>query len=270
MDSSIPIRAAPRSAADPIRCNMLWIGPSLGPVERACMHSVMRHGHPLTLYCYDRPEGVPSGVELADAAEVLPADQIIRHKSGSVALFSNRFRYELQRLGLGTWLDCDAYLLAPLDGQSPYLMGEEEPGRIAVGILRLPSDSPILTSLIELFDEARVPPWLPLRSRIAARWRLARTGRAGLSAMPWGSAGPHAVTALARKYGLDRFALAPEIFYPVNWRQAAWLRDPRIGLEDVVAPRSISIHLWNECIKSFKNDPAPAGSFLARLQQEGA
>ena len=32
---------------------------------------------------------------------------------------------------------------------------------------------------------------------------------------------------------------------------------------------TVAIHLWNECIKGFKNEPAPDGSFLSRLKREG-
>src|SRR5687768_2878830 len=85
------------------QCVTLWIGPSLGAVERACLKSVLRQGHRLALYCYREPIGVPDGVELRDAAEILPEHRIIRHKTGSVALFANWFRYELQRRSLGTW-----------------------------------------------------------------------------------------------------------------------------------------------------------------------
>ena len=249
---------------------MLWIGPSLGPVERACMRSVLRHGHPLSLYCYAAPDGVPDGVELHDAAELIPESEVIRHKSGSFALFSNRFRYALQRASRGIWLDCDAYLLAPLDSASGYLFGEYESRRINNGVLRLPPDSPMLEPLLALFDEADVPPWLPQRARAAAWWRLARTGRTGLSEMPWGVAGPLAITAIARRYGVDRRALPPDALYPVPWQKAAWIRDPAVAVEQVIGSRTLSIHLWNERIKGFKNLPAPAGSFLARLHEEGA
>ena len=248
---------------------MLWIGPSLGPVERACMRSVLFQGHPLSLYCYAAPDGVPDGVELRDAAELIPESEVIRHKSGSFALFSNRFRYALQRAGRGIWLDCDAYLLAPLRSASGHLFGEYEPGRINTGVLRLPPDSPMLDPLLDLFDEAEVPPWLPLRARAAALWRLARTGRTNLSAMPWGVVGPLAFTAIARRYRLDRLALPPDALYPVAWQKADWIRDPSVAVEQVIGSRTLSIHLWNERIKGFKNLPAPAGSFLARLHEEG-
>lgn len=239
-------------------------------MERACLQSVLRQGHELTLYAYGRPFGVPDGVEVRDAAEILGEDKVIRHRGGSPSLFSNRFRYELQRLGLGTWVDCDIYLLAPLDGDTPYLFGEEEAGRINTGILRLPADSPLLPPLLELFEERLVPPWLPLRSRIAAWWRRRVTGRSGLSKMPWGSAGPRALTFLARRHGLDRLARPPEAFCPVRWQDALWIADPSAKLESKVGPGTVAVHLWNERIKSVKGGPAAPGSFLARLQSEGA
>src|SRR4051812_12851319 len=102
-------------------CVSLWIGPRLGAVERACLRSMLRVGHPVTLYCYQEPAGVPEGVQLADAREVLAEELIIRHHSGSVSLFSNRFRYELQRRAAGTWVDLDHYCLAPIPGTDPYL-----------------------------------------------------------------------------------------------------------------------------------------------------
>jgi len=233
------------------------------------MRSVLRHGHTLSLYCYRPPAGVPEGVELRDAGEVVAEEHVIRHRTGSVALFANRFRYELQRQGRGTWVDTDAYLLAPLPARE-YLFGAQELGLIASGVLHLPADAPILDSLLEIFDERVVPPWLGLRDRIPAHWRLVRSGRTQLSRMPWGTAGPHALTSLAKRHGIDGWALDPEVLYPVHWSDATWILDPRIDLESVTSTRTVSIHLWNEMIKEFKDRAAPPGSFLARIHAEGA
>ncbi|HEX9953715.1 MAG TPA: hypothetical protein VGB48_00685 [Allosphingosinicella sp.] len=231
---------------------------------------MLRQGHRLALYCYRKPQGVPAGVELRDAAAVLPESAILRHQSGSIALFSDRFRYELQRRGAGTWVDTDVYLLKPLPSEQPYLFGEEEPGVINTGVLRLPPDSPLIPPLLALFDEKTVPFWLPLRPRAAALWRLKTGGRSGLSRMPWGSAGPRAITALAKRDGSARLAFPAEVLHPVPWQDAAWIRNPQISLEEKVTERTVSLHLWNERIKHFKEEPAPPGSFLARLQAEGA
>lgn len=239
-------------------------------MERACLNSVLRHGHEVTLYSYGQVDGVPDGVEVRNASDILPHDRIILHSSGSPALFANWFRYELQRRALGTWIDCDIYLLSPLDGDALYLFGEEEEaGRINTGILRFPPDSPLLEPLLNLFEERSVPSWLPPRSRIAAWIRLLSTGRSGLSHMPWGSAGPKALSFLAHRHGLDRWARPPETFCPARWQDALWITDPAIGLDDVVGPATVAVHLWNERIKAVKARPAAPGSFLARLQSEG-
>ena len=189
---------------DAARCNLLWIGPSLGRVERACLRSVLRQGHPVSLFCYRRPDGVPEGVELRDAAEVLPETAIVRHEGGSVALFANRFRYELQRREMGIWLDADIYLLAPLPCDRPNLFAWQEPDIIATAVLRLPADSPVLPPLLALFEERVIPEWLQPDERLAAWLRRSLTGRTGLSRMPWGSAGPNALTALAIRHGARR------------------------------------------------------------------
>lgn len=238
-------------------------------MERACLKSVLRQGHAVTLYSYGRPDGVPDGVEVRDASAVLPEDKVIRHRSGSPSLFSNWFRYEAQRRELGTWVDCDVYLLSPLDGDSPYLFGEQEAGRINTGVLRLPPDSPLLPPLLAIFEERAVPAWLPIRSRMSAYWRLLSSGRSGLAEMPWGSAGPEALSFLARQHGLSRWALPPEAFCPMRWQDALWITDPALDIDDVITPATVSIHLWNERIKGVKDAPSAAGSFLARLQEEG-
>jgi hypothetical protein len=252
-----------------LRFVTLWIGARLGPVERACLRSVIRHGQSLSLYCYGPVDGVPEGVELRDAAEILPASLILRHHSGSVALFSNWFRYELLRREAGIWVDTDLYMLAPLAEAPAYLFGWEDETRIASGVLQLPPDSAVLDDMLALFERQTIPFWLPWHERGMAWFRRLRTGRTGVELMPWGATGPRALTALARKYGVADQAAPPSRFYPVHYRDAEWIRDPARTLGEMVAPDSVAVHLWNELIKGWKEEPAPAGSFLARLQAEG-
>lgn len=253
----------------PPSCVTLWIGDALGAVERACLKSVLRQGHSLALYCYRRPAGVPDGIEVRDANAIVSEANLFFHQNQSVACFSDWFRYELQKKGLGTWLDTDFYLLRPLDPDRSYLFGEEEPGLINNAVLRIPPDSPLLSMLLEIFETGSIPTWLPWRFYLPGRVRELINGRCDLSRLPFGTTGPFALTAAARRLGIMSEALPSEVFNPVRWQDAAWICDPAISLESVTTERTVGVHLWNECIKNFKAAPAADGSFLSRLQWEG-
>jgi hypothetical protein len=94
-------------------------------------------------------------------------------------------------------------------------------------------------------------------------------GDAMLESLRWGELGPFALTARARRHSLASEALPQNVFYPVPWQDAGWIRDPGIALDDVVTEETVAVHLWNECIREFKDGPALEGSFLSRLQDEG-
>jgi hypothetical protein len=247
----------------------LWIGDSLGPVERACLRSVVAQGHRMALYCYTKPEGVPDGVEVREASVIVSHDMISAPWCARADLYSDWFRYELLARGLGTWVDADIYLLRPLDLERPYLFGYQDSRIINNAVLRVPPDSPILPRLLEPFVKKSLPKWMPRSAYIRLRARQLLTGKFDLTLIPWGTTSPFALTALARKFGVERFADPVETFYPARWQDADWILDPDIGLEDVVGERTVAVHLWNKCISHFKNEPAPKGSFLHRLQLEG-
>lgn len=251
------------------QCVTLWIGDHLGPVERACLRSVVRQGHHLTLYCYQEPIGIPKGVEVEDASRVLPETAIVRHRRGSVAPFSDWFRYELLKRRLGTWIDTDMYLLRPLDDQAEHLFGEERPGVINNAVLRLPADSPVLDELLAPFH-GTMPTWLAPRHRLSSHVRRWLRGGVDVGAMPWGTTGPAALTAAAAKFGLCSLALPSTAFYPVPWEHAHWILDPALDLQQMVTGSTVGIHLWNECIQDVKDRLPPEGSFLLRLWAEGA
>ena len=251
-------------------CVTFWIGDALGLVERACLKSVVRTGHRLALYCYEQPAGVPDGVEVRDASAILPLAALKDRTDGHHNLYSDWFRYELLRQSLGTWVDADVYVIGQIDGDKAYLFGEQAPGIVNNAVLRLPADGPLLPRLVEPFEKHTTPPWLKWRFYLPARLRELATGRAELTRLPWGSTGPHALTALAKEHGVYGFAEPVERFYPVAWQDADWILDPNRSLEQVATPDTVAIHLWNERIKAVKERRAPNGSFLERLQREGA
>lgn len=252
-------------------CTAFWHGATLGPIERACIRSLLRHGHALTLYSYREVQGVPAGVTLADAASILPERCLFLHyRSGSAAPFADWFRYALQAQGAGAWVDLDLYFVGALDAVKPMMFGWQEPAVINNAVLRLPPDSALLLSLLELFEGRGSLPWLSPRETLADWW-IRRTAPAQrLGKLPWGATGPRALSALAKRLGVAGQAEPPEVFYPVAWQRADWIADPAISLDDITTPRTVAVHLWNDRIAHLKRAVPPAGSFLARLIEEGA
>jgi hypothetical protein len=250
-------------------CVTLWIGDSVGPVERACLRSVARQGHRIALYSYGQVAGIPDEVTVRDASEILPLETITAPWCARADLYSDWFRYELLRRGLGTWVDADIYLLSPLDMENPYLFGSQSPELLNNAVFRIPTDSPMLPELLEPFEKRTTPKWMPWHIYVPKRARELITGEVDLTDIPWGTTSPVALTRLARTFGVAHLAQPQERFYPVPWQEARWIADPSISLEDVIGEGTVAIHLWNYCISSFKNNPAPPGSFLERLQREG-
>jgi hypothetical protein len=247
----------------------LWIGERLGPVERACMLSMLRHGHHVVLYCYSPVAGVPDGVEPRDASDLLPRSAIPASWARRSDLYSDWFRYLVQQRGLGTWLDLDIYLLAPIPSEGEYLFGEYDPGKINGAVLRLPADAPILKPLLDQFASGAIVRSLHWRAQAQTLLRKLWDGADHLATTPWGATGPFALTWLVPRFGLSEHALPVDVFYPVRWQDASWVVDPKARLEDRISERTIAIHLWNECIGKYKRSEAPEGSFLKRVQDEG-
>ena len=230
------------------------------------MRSLLGHGHSLALYCYRDIAGIPHGVETRDAATILPESSFFHHRNGSPAPFADWFRYALQRQQAGTWVDLDLYFVAKLDDVGGYLFGLQEPAMINNAILRVPAESPLLRELLAIFENSGPLPWLSLRETVEDRWTRLFAPRKRRERLPWGATGPRALNALATKLSVSDLALPVEVFYPVPWQKAHWIANPLLQLENVIAPETVAIHLWNECIADLKSRRVP---IVARYGREG-
>lgn len=245
----------------------LWIGGELGTIERLSLRSFVVQGHPVALYSYGEVTGVPAGVELRDAAAVLPQSMAmaLRYANGSFALFSNMFRMELQRQGLGLWVDADVVAMRELDIDGAFVVGRESDRFLNGAVLKLGSDSPVLRDWLATAESGRVPPWLPFHRAPKAWAKQAMGGRVHPSELPFGTFGPKSITALAARHGLTGKAQPEAVFYPLHPRDATRLYDPTLRLEDVVTPETRTIHLWNEKLGALKQTQPPEGSILDAL-----
>jgi hypothetical protein len=106
-----------KSPALPDTINTLWFGNHLGYLERLSIASFLANGHKVNVFSY-QPEilhGVPEGVDLRNAREVMDDPKRVRLFDGKLkALGSDFFRYEVFAKNLGYWADLDVILLKRL------------------------------------------------------------------------------------------------------------------------------------------------------------
>jgi len=229
-------------------------------IERMCLASMVAAGHPVSLYSYDDIPDLPTGVALKDASEVLPRSRVIQHrKTGSWALFSDIFRYEGLRRGLGIWCDADVLLLRSLEGLGDHIVGWESKQYAGNAVLLLPPDSPFLAQMQRIVS-ARVP-FVPYWSpRKVLQQALLRRP---LQDLPRNVIGPPAITHYAKNAGLP---IQPaDVLFPIPYERWRAPLIPGYPVEDLLTERTRAVHLWNTVLLEFRDGPPPAGSFLARM-----
>ncbi len=124
--------------------NSLWVGGDLTYVEQLSLLSAMAQGHQFKLHSYtpEKLGGVPRGVEVCDASDVMPKEMLISYAEceNGVALGANLWRYHMLAQGLGAWCDLDLVFLKPLDLSKEYILGWEYEGWINNAVLYAPKD----------------------------------------------------------------------------------------------------------------------------------
>jgi hypothetical protein len=209
----------------PATIQSLWVGDSLSALERLSITSFLAHGHAFVLYVYGPVQGVPAGVRLRDAAEILPRERVFFYRDQpSYAGFANYFRYKLLLERGGWWSDLDAVCLQPFPpGDDPVFASEADRDGRAVpsaGFLRGSAGSPVLAALWEsclALDPA---------------------------AIGWGETGSGLLARTLPRFGLGGAVQPPEVFCPIpyfDWRDALEPNSPRSFPETTRA-----VHLWNE------------------------
>ena len=199
----------------------LWIGPELKEVERICIKSFQKKGHPFILYSYTPPKRLPRGVSLKDAKEILPENKIFTYSKGEISAFSNLFRYKALYDRGGIWVDLDMFCLQPFVFKEPYifsserLRGKKVPN---VGVLKAPPKSKLFL--------------------LCYKNCLAQSQKKDLV---WGSVGPKLFQTLLPKSGLSKYVVEPEVFCPLSYEEA-----PKLFEKGEIPKGSFGIHLWNQ------------------------
>ncbi|MYB34296.1 MAG: hypothetical protein F4X92_04085 [Gammaproteobacteria bacterium] len=256
-----------------------WYGSALGPLERACLISMLDQGHKVTLFCHGSVDRVPEGVEIMDAREVTGNRQVIMYLKDEnksthpsrPALFSNLFRYHMiAQLGW-TWLDLDCFLLKPLQSQSPYIFAWEDSKLICNATLALPKSSSTLKNLLEFCGhEYPIPPFFPLKWKLKLHFRKVIGNPIHVSYQKWGVWGPRALTYFLKENKEDHHALDTKLLYPIHWKDVSLFHLPSDELKESYLKDAMSVHLWGSKIKKTGLDKfGPEKSFLKEIMRIG-
>lgn len=229
----------------------LWVGAQLTWLEQLCFKSFVDAGHAVTLFTYEDVAGVPDGVRIAPARDILPAENILRHaKTGSPAYHADIFRLHLMEKTDLIWADADAYCVRPWEVASDAPLYGWIAGRVAQvnnGVLRLPKGSETLRRMSEFAaDPCPIPPWLPA----ARQDELSKAKTAGrgvhVSELPWGVLGPDLLTHMLRETGEIAHAKAPQVLYPVPLSDTHHMpkEKRREEVAACIGAETLSVHLW--------------------------
>jgi hypothetical protein len=133
--------------------NSLWIGTHLSKLELLTLHSFLKFGFRFKLWLYEPLQHeLPEGILVGNANEIIPADKVFRYKhksqfghgKGSVAGFSDIFRYKLLLDKGGWWVDMDITCLQPLDIDKPYFFRQHHHLTVVGNIMKCPKGSELM------------------------------------------------------------------------------------------------------------------------------
>jgi len=206
-----------------IQC--LWIGNQISRMERLSMQSFLKNGYTVHLYSYGHIDGIPDGVIIVNANEIIPADRIFKYKDyDSYAGFANLFRYKLLMEKGGYWSDLDIVCLKPFPADEQYIFASErlfdQTCRINNCFIKAPKNSPIM-EYCYLSALSKKP-----------------------EELNWGQTGPELLSEAVNKFALGEYVLHPDVICPVDFWNCQYFISKSIN--DIIDEETYTIHLWNE------------------------
>lgn len=138
--------------------NGMWIGKKLSKIELLTIHSFLKYGYRFRLWLYEPLETpLPKEVIIADANEIVPREKVFCYKNknqfghgkGSVAGFSDIFRYKLLYEKGGWWTDMDITCLKSLDYDKPYFFRRHHELNVVGNVLKCPAKSELMKRCYE-------------------------------------------------------------------------------------------------------------------------
>ncbi len=229
-----------------MRFATFWAGATLPALDRACLASVVRLGHAITLYSFEPVANPPEGVSVGDASAILPSSALhafIHNGRPDLSHFSDYFRYKLFAATDEAWIDTDMLMLAPIDlPPAPNFFARETPSSLCGAIMRI---DPAGAALPEL---------------------LRRSEQLMHTELAWGATGPRLLGQVIGKRAMLEQAHEPAQFFPIHYDDFTkpFLAEHRDECERA-CEHAYTLHLWNNIVVRlgyWKELAPPEGSFL--------
>ncbi|MEX0307098.1 MAG: hypothetical protein AB3N12_06885 [Ruegeria sp.] len=233
-----------------------WYGSDLSWLETLCIQSYLDNGHEFVLYTAEQIKGVPTGVDIRPASDILwPSPFDLQNNDRlRVAVFSDIFRLHLMQKTDFIWVDLDAYCIKPFEFDNMYVFGSTSSGTFPNGILRLPENSQTLTRMLDFVATTNpTQPWRGPRLRRKNRERVKKGETWGIESLPWGCSGPKALSHFLRETGEDHNAQPTDAFYPLERGELWKLHDPNVLIAEIEGDRTYSVHIYGHQKKWLAN-----------------
>lgn len=246
--------------------HMLWVTGPLSNIEKISVNSFVSKGYRTFLWTYGGLNNAPAGAEVRNAREVLPENRVFRGKSGSLAQFSDLFRYAVLHSQGGLWVDADVVALVTPSalGSEPFLVTErDQTGLLKKGVKKILRRS-----------EGRSVSNNVIYNPVPAAGNIVDLALGYANSFPkekivWGELGPRLISAIESIYPDHGFKVhAPVFANPVDWWRCphALLRSPA----EKISGASF-LHLYNETWRRAgvdKNADFPRKSLMHDLAEE--
>lgn len=187
-------------------------------------------------------KGIPEGVNVKDASEVIPPDRKFKYKEyDSYAGFADLFRYKLLVEKGNYWVDSDVVCLKLFMHDAEYVFAGERvlhPRQdkkmiVANCIFKVLADSPIMDYCYRVADN-KTP-----------------------DSLKWGQTGPQLLTRAVSDLSMWSSVADPEVFCPVGWW--SWHQFINPTVDKNILNGAEATHLWNEMWR--RNDIDKTESF---------
>ena len=202
----------------------LWLGEPLSTLERLCMKSFMANGHEFHLYAYEELQGIPKGVVVKDANEIVPKERIKEFRW--FAGFSDFFRYSLLAKKGGWYVDMDVICLRPFDFPSEYVFASSGCMDYKNDYVPLPLEDRYVYKPGHFVGDAFLKAPANSELMLYCCRAIEEDPRKGMENIPYDELGPRLFKKAVLKFGLERHIQVPIVFDPVSHDQIHRVIDP--------------------------------------------